>query len=197
MLLKTTSVVVLAAGYSSRMGQPKFGLKMPDGTTFIEKIIGQYRSFGCIEIVVVMNKDGIQYLKRYPIDLPENVFLAINEYPDRKRFYSLQCGLKLIKSRNNVFIHNADNPFAEYSVLEKLTTNLSEFDFAKPINNFKGGHPVLINHIMVKKMMAADYTKWTIRDFLETHSGKSVDVESKKIHTNINTPGAYNDSMIQ
>ena len=58
-MLKNHSVVILAAGKSSRMGNLKFLLKYNERFTFIEKIIDTYQNYNCKEIVVVLNKEGV------------------------------------------------------------------------------------------------------------------------------------------
>ena len=60
---KSHSIIILAAGKSSRMGENKFALKYDNNLSFIEKIIETYRDFKCEEIVIVLNKKGIEVFK--------------------------------------------------------------------------------------------------------------------------------------
>ncbi|MCK5839504.1 MAG: NTP transferase domain-containing protein, partial [Bacteroidales bacterium] len=55
---KCNSAVILAAGRSTRMGRPKFALRFAKNLTFLEKIITGYSSFGCRQIIVVLNEQG-------------------------------------------------------------------------------------------------------------------------------------------
>ncbi len=56
---KKYSAIILSAGKSSRMGVPKFSLMFDDKSTFLEKIINAYADFGCEEIIVVLNNEGV------------------------------------------------------------------------------------------------------------------------------------------
>ena len=59
-----SSVVILAAGFSSRMKQAKFSLKFDNNRTFLEKIIEEYQTFAGKEIIVVLNSVGIELVKQ-------------------------------------------------------------------------------------------------------------------------------------
>ena len=51
-----TSVIILAAGDSERMGKPKQGLLFSNGKTFLEHLVSVYQRFGVKEVIIVINR---------------------------------------------------------------------------------------------------------------------------------------------
>ena len=68
------SVIILAAGNSTRMGVPKFSLRFNSKHTFIEHIAQEYYDLGCKEIIIVINESGDSFIKENTLDLPENIY---------------------------------------------------------------------------------------------------------------------------
>jgi len=111
-ILQNSAVVILAAGFSGRMGIPKLSLPFDEKQTFTEKIISTYLTAGCKNIVLVVNRQGNEVLRQQTDFLTEsNVSVVLNTFPQRERFYSLQLGLKLLDGFRAVFVQNIDNPF--------------------------------------------------------------------------------------
>lgn len=185
---KDCSVVILAAGYSSRMGQLKFTLTLDDGTTFIENIVKQYADFGCREIIIVVNHKGKEYLNDHHI---KDVIIAVNHHPEFERFYSIKTGLSNLRDDNPVFIHNADNPFASQAVLKSLFINRGDADFIKPVFDKKGGHPILISKRIVSDIISSENHKIHLNYFLKNYSSKEIEMDDEKILVNINTESDY------
>lgn len=185
---KDCSVVILAAGYSSRMRRLKIALTLDNGTTFIENIVKQYADFGCREIIIVVNNKSKEYLEDHPI---KDVILAINHHPEFERFYSIKTGLSNIIGKFPVFIHNADNPFANQEVLKTLFINREDADFIKPIINTKGGHPILISKRIVNDIILSENHNIHLNNFLKKYSCKEIEMEDKKILVNVNTESEY------
>ena len=186
-----TSAIILAAGFSTRMGEPKFDLKLPDGKSFLEHIAQQYFDFGCEEIIVIINSDGFKYLKENPFKNPEKLSFAVNQTPESGRFGSVQCGVNVLKTKNPVFIHNVDNPFARAETLKKLSKSLSGFDFAKPVFNGKSGHPVHVGKKVIQAIIDETDTAIKLRSFLKQFNQQEVEVEDPSILININTIEDY------
>jgi len=105
---KQYSVVILAAGTSSRMGTPKFLLKYNESTTFLEWIIKEYEAFACEQIVVVLNREGANLFESHYANFTDKLKIIINYHPEWERFYSVKLGLTALGSINPVFIHNVD-----------------------------------------------------------------------------------------
>jgi len=185
------SVIILAAGNSSRMGKPKFLLEMPNGETFLEAITKQYSDFGCANIIVVLNKNGNKLLADWSQNLPSNTQIAINYNHNSGRFSSIKTGLKLIDT-NHTFIHNIDNPNAKKDVLEQIYNKKLHADVIKLIMNSRGGHPVLISKQVCKDILLEKNDDINLKDFLENYSLSEVEVDDDSIFVNINTNEEFN-----
>lgn len=185
---KDCSVIILAAGNSSRMGRLKFTLTLPDGITFIENIVKQYAEFGCREIIVVVNISGKKYLDEHPM---KDITIALNQHPEFERFYSIKAGLSKVKINYPVFIHNADNPFASKQVLNTLFNNRAEADFIKPVFKSKGGHPIFISNKIARDINSNNNFDIHLNDFLRNYSCRKIEVDDEKILINVNTVNDY------
>ena len=188
---KDCSVVILAAGNSSRMGSPKFALTLSDGRMFIENIVKQYVEFGCMEVIVVINNDGKLHLDEHPINADAEITYAINQHPEYERFYSVQTGLSKVLSNHPVFIHNADNPFANHEVLKALYSSRTGADLIKPVFKKTGGHPILISNKIVKDIVSYKNYDIHLNDFLKNYSIKTIKINDEKILINVNTMSDY------
>ncbi len=187
------SVVILAAGRSGRMGEPKFALRFNDEKIFLEEIVGQYLAFGCKEIVVVMNGDGKKLFDKLNLRLPGIAKIVINSHPEYERFFSLKTGLNSLANSNNVFIHNIDNPFVDEDALKLLFKYAGKHDYCVPVYKDRGGHPVLLSGKVVEAILREDDSGINFRDFLKRYDGRTVGVETDKILVNINTPNDYRE----
>ncbi len=191
-ILQNTAGVILAAGFSGRMGVPKLSLPFDENQTFTEKIINTYLSAGCKNIVLVVNRQGKEVLKQQK-DFPaeSNVSVVLNAFPERERFYSLQTGLKSLDRVPAVFVQNIDNPFVHPAWLQKLTEALEPGTFVVPHHNGHGGHPVLLSGKIVGDIIASKSYKKNLRDFLQAYPKINCPVADEKILVNINSPAEY------
>lgn len=186
-----SSVVILAAGFSSRMKQAKFSLMYDEQRTFLEKMVSEYIDFACKEIIVVINAEGIELKNKLNLSFPEHVKFVLNKYPERERFYSLQTGLKALQTCSNAFIQNSDNPFVNQDVLNALYTQKDEADFIVPTYEGKGGHPILMNTNIIKKISSEIKVDYNLKEYLKGFTKKTIPVIDDKIIININDVDTY------
>ena len=159
-----TNVVILAGGNSSRMEYPKVWLPFDEEQTILEHIISEYNAIGYKKIVVVLNKLFIEGYSELINRLDESVIIVRNENPNKGRIYSLKLGIKYLLSfcdnqtgnrAGHTFIHNVDNPFAGYLTLTALLKQ-HFFDYARPVYNERGGHPILVSNGILETILHAD-----------------------------------------
>jgi CTP:molybdopterin cytidylyltransferase MocA len=186
------SVLILAAGFSGRMGVPKLSLPFDRNQTFMTKIIRSYQSAGCEKIVVVVNKPGQEFLKQHELFSDKsNISVAPNAFPERERFYSLQTGLETLQDGKPVFIQNIDNPFVRPALLHRLAEVFKPGAFVVPVYNERGGHPVLLSGKIISDLVTFPDYRQNLRDFLQAYPKINCPVEDKKILVNINSPQEY------
>ena len=82
--------IVLAAGASARLGQPKALLEI-DGKTLIQHLVERLEGVGLDPVIVTRADLSVDIM----LALPERS-VVINPNPDAGRTGSLQCGLKQI-----------------------------------------------------------------------------------------------------
>ncbi len=183
------SVIVLAGGFSSRMLKPKFLLEF-NKKTFIENIVEQYIRQNCKQLIIVINSKYIHLL--HFLNLPEDkVQIVVNKYPEKERFYSIQCGLKALKQKEQVFLHDVDNPFVNHFTINALIRSIKNYDFAVPTFNNRGGHPVLLSKKPIEDIVSEQNTNQNLKFYLKQYQRINVPVNDKKILVNINTQDDY------
>lgn len=188
---KNISAIILSAGKSERMGVPKFSLKFDSKTTFLEKLIGEYHTFGCKEIIVVINPKSAELIEQMQITIPDNVKIVINDHPEWERFYSLKLAALALSENSPAFVSNIDNPFLTQENLSSLAQEVENSDYISPAFNGKGGHPFLISARVVNDLKTEKLDQIHLKEFLGKYPKKSVEISDEKILLNINTMHDY------
>jgi molybdenum cofactor cytidylyltransferase len=189
------SAIILAGGNSSRMKFPKPWLKIGN-TTFLENIISTYKIAGITDIAIVMNKkfcEGEWKNQVKPIEQYSKIIK--NNEVEKGRLNSVRLGLNALTNKDFVFIQNIDNPFITQKVIEKLFQNKFENGVTVPTLNSKGGHPILINKTIKEDIINNFDPSSTLYDVINQFERKNIEVESKSILMNINTPEDYKKAL--
>jgi len=185
------STIILAAGNSSRMGSPKPFLLWKDKTTFLEKIVSEYKKFKCKNIVLVLNEKVKKIIDSYNYSFLQNVKIIQNNNLEFGRFYSLKIGLTEIPDTDFVFIQNIDNPFVNNELLNNIYNNRNEDGYTVPNYNGKGGHPILIDRQIINYVINTKINSLNIKDILSNFNRGNFIVNEKSILYNINTQKEY------
>ncbi|HSA04040.1 MAG TPA: NTP transferase domain-containing protein [Tenuifilaceae bacterium] len=188
---KNISAIILSAGKSERMGVPKFSLRFNTETTFLEKLIDEYHSFGCNEIIVVLNETSAVLYHQLKLSVPSNVRVVINHHPEWERFYSLKLAALALNEVKPVFVSNIDNPFLNQETLDILFKEVDNFDYISPSFNGKGGHPFLLSTKVLNELKTEKQDQIHLKEFLGKYSKKLEEVNDEKILLNINTMEDY------
>lgn len=142
-------VVILAAGRSSRMGEPK-GLWAVGGKPWLEHQLDAIEALG-VEAVLVLGFDRQRYLEALP-GLEDRATVVVNPTPEHGPFSSLQSGLRM--SGAPAFVLPVDVPVPVADVWRALHEALTErADAAIPVHDGGGGHPVLLSAAIVKHVL--------------------------------------------
>jgi CTP:molybdopterin cytidylyltransferase MocA len=138
--------VVLAAGYSSRIGRPKPLLPLPGGTV-LSRVIGTCREAGLDPIRVVVGHRGgeiASHIGRAPVGIVWN-----DRYPDGQTS-SLQAGFRALPPTTGgaVLLYPVDYPAVDSGVIRALVAAYRAEGTAHIyLPTFEGqrGHPFLID----------------------------------------------------
>ena len=177
--------VVLAAGASKRLGQPKpmIPIKLGNREIPLVKWVVERLELGGITPIIVTNQE---LLIEVTFAIPGRT-VVLNPAPEKGRTGSIQCALATIisniKSKRGmqVLIAPVDRPGFSNSTLEVLRH--TEFS-ACPAKDGRGGHPVLITEEDVEKIMLAK-PEASLRDLI---SPMKINVTDKYLHLNVDTP---------
>lgn len=188
---KHFAALILAAGYSRRMGMPKAFLPYDANRTFLEKIVSEYLEFGCNLVGVVLNEEGMKLYEKMQLEHKNNITAILNPAPEKERFFSLQTGLKRLKSEGAVFLHNVDNPFLTQDILQALASAFKTQAYVVPTYHEEGGHPILLSQEIVKALIETSDYEQNLRVFMESYDQIQVPVNNPDILANINSPQEY------
>jgi CTP:molybdopterin cytidylyltransferase MocA len=192
-------VVVLAAGRSSRMGEPK-GLVRVDGRPWI---LHQLDALAGRRVVVVLGEDRARYEEVVP-SLAARVppaTVVVNPAPDRGPFSSLQVGLAALaggpaasRARSvAAFVLPVDVPAASADVWTALEAALGDrdgIDAAVPEHEGRGGHPVLLAPSLLARLGTAPASSRLDELLRALPPGRlrRVQVGDPRIRLNLNAP---------
>ncbi|HSL28472.1 MAG TPA: nucleotidyltransferase family protein [Anaerolineales bacterium] len=186
------AAVILAAGQSRRMGQPK--LVLPWGKlTVIEHVITVFQSAGIEDILVVTGGARQQVenlLQSYSIR-----FIHNEEYENGEMLSSLQRGLRNMKSETwATLVGLGDQPQVQKSTVRLVTETYRQNRSALVVPSFekRRGHPWLVARPLWEELMSLRQPA-SPRDFLNNHSAEIdyVNVDTASILTDLDTPRDY------
>ncbi len=183
------STLILAAGFSQRMGSPKALLKFNETDIFLTQIISQFLNFGIQNVVVVVNPQVNELLQKEHPGVYNISKICVNHYPQKGRNVSIKKGIEEITT-DYCFIHNVDNPFVSDVTLKLLYNNKEKASVIIPCFKGKGGHPILINKKVLDSIIKMP-ENISLRDFLLQFSSLRIECQEKNISTNISTPEDY------
>lgn len=188
----SVTVIILAAGSSARMGNPKPFLPYDEKRNFICKITDTYIAAGVKNIILVVSlaieNEVRQLLEKNYSGQPVRV--VVNSFPERGRFYSLQLALKNTSS-SFCFLQNIDNPFVTEKLLAEMLEMKKPEAYVVPVYNNQKGHPVLIGPAVMKHCRSLNEYEYNIRQELMNFEEIKIDCTDENILANINTPELY------
>ena len=184
--------VVLAAGLSQRMGQPKMILPWGE-TTVIGRVVGVLQSAAVQEIVVVTG-GAHQKVEEALQGLPAKAVLNPN-YTNGQMLLSLQTGLKALPDDvTAALVTLGDQPQIESAVVQAVMQDAqsSGANLILPSYQMRRGHPWLVHRRLWHRLLAF-HDPLTLRDFLKQQAAeiRYLVVETPSILADLDTPEDY------
>ncbi|CAG1004625.1 molybdenum cofactor cytidylyltransferase [Anaerolineales bacterium] len=180
------SAVILAAGKSVRMGQPK--MLMPWGnTTVLGQVVQTLQAAGVEDITLVTNSTIAGQVTSY------GVRVALSD--EGEMLESVQIGLRAQKpSVEAVLICLGDQPQAEEENVRRVCDGFrqSKSPLVVPSYQMRRGHPWLITRELWDEILQLRAPK-SMRDFLNAYKDKIfyVECDSPTILQDLDTPADY------
>jgi molybdenum cofactor cytidylyltransferase len=180
------SAIVLAAGQSKRMGEPKMLLPWGE-TTVLGKVIQTLRDSDVEDIVVVTNSKLVPHVTAYECRV------VLND--NGEMLESIQAGLRAQKpSAEATLICLGDQPQVEEGSVRKVCEGYRENKsrIVVPSHQMRRGHPWLIAGELWQEILEMHPPK-TMRDFLNAYKDDIFYVEcnSPTILQDLDTPADY------
>ena len=197
--------VILAAGYSTRMGRDKALLPWPPvaegapaANTFLGAMIDLLQQVS--DLVLVVAGENTSTLES--VTDAHGAFLVINPKPERGQFSSIQVGLRevLNRGRDAAFLAPVDRPpvlAGTASRLRSIFLNSDPEVWAVVPEISRGGsmvhgHPILVGRELMEQFLRAPASA-NARDIEHAHKPHVlyIPVTDERVAANIDTPEDY------
>lgn len=190
------SGIILAAGLSTRMGEPK--QLLPFGrSTIIETVIDNLLGSKLSEVVVVVGHQAekIQaHIQHKPVKIVFN--------PDYQEgmLTSAQCGVKAISAAADAFAMTlVDLPLITPDLVNLVidTYAQTESRIAVPSYNHRRGHPVIFNRRYATAILALDAESGGVRSLYRKYADdiQYVTVDTDRVLTDIDYRTDYEEAL--
>ena len=178
--------VILAAGASSRMGQPKALLEY-EGESFVARMVRILGSV-CGQVIVVLGYDA----ERVRAAAPAGATIVVNPEPERGLLSSLQCGLREAGGAHAVMFLPVDYGALRIDTVTRVAAEAGVAQVVAPIYEGRHGHPVCIARAVVDELLAVPATAQA-RDVIRRHreATRFIEVDDTGAVNDIDTPEDY------
>jgi len=152
------AAVILAAGKSSRMGEPKQLLRLGE-TTVLGQTLENVRGAGVGEIVVVLGSSADTIRQQLPASTFSGLKVVVNQDYGQGMASSLRAGLSAVGPHIDAsLIVLADQPFTRSETLNRIVDRYLDSNAQIVIPSYKGfrGNPVLLDRSVFTEVMALD-----------------------------------------
>lgn len=176
--------VILSAGASARMGQPKALLCLAR-RTFLGELARTFQKAGC-EPLVVTGPHGRAIRARHP-----ELSYVTNRRWKAGMFSSVRVGLRaaLAKDATAVLIHPVDAPRIRMSTVRALLRRLPGAGAILPTYLGQPGHPVVLTSEAARKLLA--HRAPHLQAALERLTARQLPVNDPAVVENLNTPEEF------
>ena len=185
------SAIILAAGYSRRMGTLKPTLKLGD-RTILERAIGLFRDLGIKDVIVVTGHGAEQTI---PIVHDCCARAIFNRQFERGMFSSVQSGVKAVKTASRAFfVLPVDIPLVSPQTIKELLKAyyIGNGKIVFPVFLGKRGHPPLVDACYRNEILSYS-GDGGLRAIFRNHEEESINIEvaDEMILSDLDTPADY------
>jgi molybdenum cofactor cytidylyltransferase len=192
------AAVILAAGASRRMGQPKLVLPWHDGKKIIDHVVTIYRTAGASPIVVVSGEED-DILAAAVTDL--NV-RRVSVPSGGEMLSSVQAGLSALQEPEveAALLAPGDHPLLVPETVGRLIDawRAESGGIVAPSIDGRRGHPILVGRSAWPAILSLRADR-SLRDFMRARAGeiRYVVVEDQGVIRDIDTPLDYERALAE
>jgi CTP:molybdopterin cytidylyltransferase MocA len=183
--------IVLAAGASSRMGQPKALLPLR-GRSFVRTIVETLRLAGIERIVVVIRPDAAAVAAE--IEAVAGARAVVNPAPERGQLSSLLVGIDAIDGPgvDGALVTLVDVPLPGARTVTTLLERaaVSQHPIVRAVHRGRHGHPVIFKRELFEALRRADPAAGA-KPVVRAHGVDDVEVDDPGVAEDVDTPGDY------
>lgn len=183
------SSILLAAGMSTRMGEPKALLDW-GGEPLIRYQIRQLREAGADEVVVVLGYRADEiHRKLHGLDYRS----VLNPVYQLGRAGSLRAGAKAVsREATAIVVLNVDQPRPADLIRAVIEAHAPAASVTRPVCGERHGHPVAVSGRLRGELAEASDEDEGLRGVLAAHADAIVDVPAdERCLLDLNTPDEY------
>jgi molybdenum cofactor cytidylyltransferase len=150
--------VILAAGKSTRMGEPKQLLRLGESTV-LEQTLDNILSAGVDDVVLVLGSSADIIQRQFPASAFEGLKVVVNDAYGQGMASSLREGLSALDQQvDAALIVLADQPFVRPETFRQIVERYrrSEAEIVIPTHKGTRGNPVLLDRSVFPEIMALE-----------------------------------------
>lgn len=181
------AAIILAAGFSSRMGQDKALLPLGEMTA-LELLVCSYQQAGVAQIIVVAGSNHAAVAQ-----LSLKVELLENPAPADGMFSSIRLGVaRLDPEVAAFFVQPVDTPLVKPETLHRMLNHLQQQDSCCviPCCDARRGHPPLLRAVLIAAILGHDGNDG-LRGLLSQSAVQELYVDDPGVLLGMNTPEEY------
>jgi molybdenum cofactor cytidylyltransferase len=191
--------VILAAGRSTRMGQPKALLSLGGSETFLTRIIRTFEAAAVEDVVVVLGHEAdaiVESVTRVGL----RPRFVVNKDFDKGQLSSMVAGVRAIDRPGVIamLLTLVDVPFVTAATVRSVAARYraTHAPIVRPVKGALHGHPVLIDRTLFERLRAAD-PEAGAKPVVRAHVSEAgnVPIEDEGAYFDIDTPEEYARAM--
>ena len=195
-MIPKTSGIILAAGLSTRMGEPKQLLPFGDSTV-IETVIDNLLGSKLNEVIVVVGHEA----KRVQSHIQcKPVKIVFNPDYQEGMLTSAQCGVESISASADAFAMTlVDLPLITPDLVNLVIDAYiqTEGGIAVPSYNYRRGHPVIFDRRYAAEILALDEISGGVRSIFQKYADDIhyVNVDTDRVLRDIDYREDYEEAL--
>ena len=192
---KNISGILLAAGLSTRMGEPKQLLPFGE-STIVETVVDSMLGAKFEEIIVVVGHRSDEIQKQLGTRTIKTVFNP--EYRDGM-LTSAQAGVRALEGSDAFALMLVDQPFITSALIDQVVDAYLQTrkGIAVPSYNYKRGHPVIFDYKYARDILALTPESGGVRTLFKkySHDIHYVMVDTDSVLRDIDNPEDYKRAL--